>query len=116
MERLLLALEAENVDFAKEIELDAYVIVFNNDLKTVATKILYELRGANLTVDANYTQKAFKGQLKQALRMNAKYLVIIGEEEYKKGVVGIKNTKTEVQEEVLFAKIKKYLLEKLEKK
>ncbi|MDO9628880.1 MAG: histidine--tRNA ligase [Acholeplasmataceae bacterium] len=116
MERLLLALEAESVDFAKEIELDAFVIVFKDELKTAATKILYELRGANLTVDTNYTQKAFKGQLKQALRMHAKYLIIIGEEEFKKGVVGIKNTKTEVQEEVLIPKVKKYLLEKLEKK
>lgn len=115
MERLLLALEAENVDFAHEKELDAFVIVFKDELKTVATEILYELRKANLIVDTNYTQKAFKGQLKQALRFGAKYLIILGEEEYQKGLVAIKETKTEIQEEVLIAKIKKYLLEKLEK-
>ncbi|MBN2299914.1 MAG: histidine--tRNA ligase [Acholeplasmataceae bacterium] len=115
MERLLLALEAENVDFAKEKELDAYVIVFDENLKTIATNILYELRLANLICDTNFTQKAFKGQLKQALKMKAKYLIILGDEEYQKGVVGIKDTKTELQEEVLIPKIKKYLLEKLEK-
>ncbi|MFH0767733.1 MAG: histidine--tRNA ligase, partial [Bacillota bacterium] len=115
MERLLLALDAENVDFAKEKELDAFIIVFNDDLKIVATHILYELRTANLVVDTNYTQKAFKGQLKQALRMGAKYLIILGDEEYQKGVVGIKDTKTKIQEEVLLTKIKKYLLEKMEK-
>jgi histidyl-tRNA synthetase len=115
MERLLLALDAENVNFAKDHELDAFVIVFNNELKTVATKILYQLRQAGIIADTNYTQKAFKGQLKQALRMEAKYLVIIGEDEFKKGVVAIKDTKTEVQEEVLITKIKKYLVEKLEK-
>ena len=47
--------------------------------------------------------------------MEAKYLVILGEDEFKKGVVAIKDTKTEVQEEVLITKIKKYLVEKLEK-
>jgi histidyl-tRNA synthetase len=57
----------------------------------------------------NYTQKSFKGQLKQALRLGAKYLIILGEEEFQKGVVGIKNTKTEVQEEVVVSKITKYL-------
>jgi histidyl-tRNA synthetase len=31
-------------------------------------------------------------------------LIILGEDEFKKGVVGIKNTKTEVQEEVLISK------------
>lgn len=116
MERLLLALEAENVQLAKDTDLDAFVIAFGNEVKTTATKILYELRKADIIADMNYTQKAFKGQLKQALRLNAKFLIILGEEEFKRGVVGIKNTKTEVQEEVLISKIKKYLLEKLEKK
>jgi histidyl-tRNA synthetase len=115
MERLLLALDAENVVFAKEKELDAFLICFNNDLKKIATKLLFELRLANITCDTNYTNKAFKGQLKQALRANAKYLLILGEDEFKKGVIGIKDTKTEVQEEVIISKVKKYLLEKLEK-
>ncbi len=115
MERLLLALEAENVDFAQEKTLDAFVIVINDELKTTATSILYELRLAGLIADMNFTQKGFKGQLKQALRSNSKYLVILGEDEYQKGLVAIKDTKTEIQEEVLIPKIKKYLLEKLEK-
>ncbi|PKK92967.1 MAG: histidine--tRNA ligase, partial [Tenericutes bacterium HGW-Tenericutes-6] len=80
MERLLLALEAEEVNFAKEDTLDAYVIVFNQSLKPTASKILYDLRQKNIIADMNYTQKAFKGQLKQALRLGAKYLIILGEE------------------------------------
>jgi histidyl-tRNA synthetase len=48
--------------------------------------------------------------------MNSKYLIILGDDEYQKGVVGIKNTKTEKQEEVVISKIKKYMTEKLEKK
>ncbi|PKK96765.1 MAG: histidine--tRNA ligase [Tenericutes bacterium HGW-Tenericutes-3] len=115
MERLLLALDAENVNFAKEKELDAFVIVFDADLKKEATRILYELRTANLVADTNFTQKSFKSQLKQALKMNAKYLIFLGDEEYKKGVVSIKDTKTEIQEEVLLSKVKKYLLEKMGK-
>lgn len=115
MERLLLAIEAENVDFAKDVELDAFIITFNPSYKTLATKILYDLRQKNIKVDQNYTQKSFKAQLKQALRYQAKYLIIIGDEEYKRGVVGLKNTKTEVQEEVVVSKICKHLAEKLEK-
>ena len=115
MERLLLALDAENVDFAQESALDAYIITFSDEYKLLATELLYQIRSANLIADANYTGKAFKGQLKQALRYQAKYLLIIGEEEVRKGVVSIKNTVTETQEEVVFSKVKKYLLEKLEK-
>ena len=115
MERLLLALDAENVTLAKEKELDAFLICFHNDLKKNATKLLYELRQSNITCDTNYTNKAFKGQLKQALKANAKYVLILGEDEFKKGVIAIKDTKTEIQEEVIISKVKKYLLEKLEK-
>lgn len=115
MERLLLALEAEDVDFANKKQLDAFVIASNPDYKTTVTKILYELRLANIVCDTNYTNKSFKGQLKQALRLEARYLIILGEQEYDQGLVGIKDTKTQVQENVLLSKIKKYLLEKLEK-
>jgi histidyl-tRNA synthetase len=115
MERLLLALDAENVNFAQESELDAFVITFDEKYQTLSTKILYELRLGNIKADANYTAKSFKAQLKQALKYQAKYLVIIGEEEFKKGVVSVKNTQTEQQEEVLVSKVRKYISEKLVK-
>jgi histidyl-tRNA synthetase len=115
MERLLMALEAENIELAAEDTLDAYVIVFSEHLKPIASKILYDLRQANIIADMNYTQKAFKGQLKQALRFGAKYLIILGDDEYTKGVVGIKNTLTETQEDVPLARITKYMKEKVGK-
>ena len=112
MERLLLALEAENIELSKEDVLDAYVIVFNDNHRVMGSKILHDLRQTGLIADMNYTQKAFKGQLKQALRLGAKYLIILGEDEYQKGCVGIKDTQTEVQDEVPFARITKYMKEK----
>ena len=115
MERLLLALDAENIELQPEDTLDAYVIVFGEALKVVGSKILFDLRQANLIADMNYTKKAFKGQLKQALRLGAKYLIILGDDEYAKGVVGIKNTQTEVQEEVPLSRITKYMKEKVGK-
>jgi hypothetical protein len=38
--KIILALEAENVQFAKETDLDAFVIAFNNEVKKIATKFL----------------------------------------------------------------------------
>ncbi|TVP85086.1 MAG: histidine--tRNA ligase [Acholeplasmataceae bacterium] len=113
MERLLMALEAEHVTIADIQTVDVFVIVFKEADRTLATKLLYELRGADLVCDMNYTKKAFKGQLKQALKLGAKYLVILGEDEMSRGVVSIKNTKTEVQEEVLLKQVKRYLVDHL---
>ncbi len=115
MERLLMAIDAENVDFAKEPILEAFILTFQPDYRSLATKILFQLRQARISCDMNYTQKSFKSQLKQAIKQQAKYLIIIGEDEYKRGVVGVKNTQTEVQDEVVVAKVPKYLKERLGK-
>lgn len=115
MERLLMSLDVNEIELDKDVEVDCYVITFNKELKKIGTKILYDLRQENYVSDMNYTAKSFKGQLKQALRLNAKYLIILGDEEYQRGVVGIKDTKTEIQEEVKIENITAYLKEKMEK-
>jgi histidyl-tRNA synthetase len=115
MERLLLALEAEHIELKSEEVLDAYILVVDDALKITASKILYDLRHQGLQSDMNYSNKSFKGQLKHALKMNAKYLVILGQDEFKKGLVGIKDTITEIQENVPITKISEYIREKVGK-
>lgn len=115
MERLLLALEAEHIMLSKEDTIDAYILVLDQELKAFASKILYDLRHQGLLSDINYSHKNFKGQLKHALKLEAKYLVIIGQDEYTKGFVGIKDTKTETQENIKFSDITSYIKEKVGK-
>lgn len=115
MERLLMAVEHLEIDFSKDLEVDCFVITFSNELKKVATKLLYDLRTSNYISDMNYTQKSFKAQLKQALRLNSKFLIILGDEEYLRGVVGVKDTKTEIQEEVKIENLISYLNQKTER-
>ncbi|MFP4187736.1 MAG: histidine--tRNA ligase [Acholeplasmataceae bacterium] len=113
MERLLLALEAESIDFAEDPGPDAYVIVSTEKLKPEAVRILYGLRKANIVSDMNYMNKSFKAQLKHALKLKAKYLIILGEDEYERGMVAIKDTRTEIQEDVLLQRVERYLIEKM---
>ncbi len=115
MERLLLALEAEHIELVKEKSLDAYILVLDDSLKTFASKVLYDLRHQDLQSDINYSFKSFKGQLKHALKMEAKYLIIIGQDEFQQGFVGIKDTQTEVQENIKISEITQYLKEKVGK-
>lgn len=115
MERLLMALDALEIDFSKDLEVDAFIVTTSPNLRKFAMKLLYDLRGANLVSDMNYTQKSFKGQFKQALRLDAKYLLILGDEEFDRGMISVKNTKTEVQEEIKLDEIVTYLTQKLEK-
>lgn len=65
-------------------------------------KIAEEIRKLNKTVVIEHDQKSLKSQLKRADRLNAKYALIIGEEEIEKGMLIIRDmtesseTKTEL--------------------
>lgn len=113
MERLLYALEAENLLDLKEDTLDAFVITFNKDFNFYSAQIVNELRENNYLVDLDFNNRSFKAQLKKALRLNAKTLIIIGDEEFNNNNVTIKNTLTEEQTTIsrneLIAKINKEL-------
>lgn len=113
MERLLLALEYEDVLNLKDKTLDAYIITFNDEDKLYAASVIWKLRSNDLAVDFDFTNKSFKAQLKRALANNSKTLIIIGENERLNNEVTIKNTKTEEQRTIklddLLLNIKKEL-------
>ena len=97
MERLLYALEAEEVLNLEEDSLDVFIINFSKEFNLYTTSLLTELRNNNYLVDLDFSNKSFKSQLKKALKLNAKMLVIVGDEEFNNNMVTVKNTKTEEQ-------------------
>ncbi len=59
-----------------------------------------ELREEGLRVELGYTGKSLKSQMRQADRLRASYVAILGEEELKKERVILRNMATKAQEEV----------------
>jgi len=113
MERLLGALDLEGIDLVEHNLLDVYFITFDEVSRKEAFKLQSLLRRENISVELNYTNKAFKGQLKEALANQAKYLLILGETELQLGKINLKNTKTEEQIQIdikdVVAKLKELL-------
>ena len=110
MERLLMAIDYENPELFKTDGLDTYIITFGDALDKEAAKLIHDLRLTGLKADMNYTKKSFKGQLKEALRYHAKFIIFLGEDEYQKGIIAVKNTKTEIQEDVKSEEVISYLI------
>ena len=112
MERILDAFEMEGISLFGTSTIDAFILGFGENTNHVATTLLHDLRKAGLSADMNYTNKSFKGQLKQALRDNAQYIIIIGDDEMKKHVAAIKETTTQQQEDVDLSNVVNYLLKR----
>ena len=99
IERIINALDAEDIKVINDNSLDCYVIpVTENELEN-ALLLVNNLRDNAFSVDMDYTNKKMNAKFKEADRYNAKFIVIIGEDEIKNNKLTIKDnlTKEEVK-------------------
>ncbi|CAM3112625.1 histidine--tRNA ligase [Filibacter tadaridae] len=100
IERLLLAMEAESKIFADEPTLDVYIITLGETARRPGFKLLNELRAAGIRTDLDYMDRKLKAQMKSADRLQARMVVIIGEDEVTEGAVQLKIMADGTQEKV----------------
>lgn len=94
VERLLLILEQQNLLNSPAPRLDFYVMTSNS--KDLPLAISYTDRLIKMGKSANYDlhRKSFKSQLKDANRLNARYVLILGEDEIQNNQIAFKNMET----------------------
>lgn len=98
IERILLAMPAENKPQA--VPLTVYVIALDEKVFPKAFRILQRLRGEGIPGDMSYKVSSMKSQMRSADKAGSRYVVILGEDEDKKGVVALKDMTTGEQKEV----------------
>lgn len=96
IERLNSLLKEISPESYETDSIDAYIVTLG-EVKEKAFEIATTLRRNSLKVDIGFTGKSMKAQIKIALRKNAKYLVIIGEDEIKNELYQLKNLETQEQ-------------------
>lgn len=102
LERLLTALEFENINVLDNNGIDAYVIHMSINEKDYALNIVNNLRMNGFKVDCDYMNRNIKSNFKQADRLNSKYIIIIGEEEKNSQILTIKNNETKEEYKVKY--------------
>ena len=105
MERLVLALDnsGEVKDEGKGV--NTFVAVTGEQLYEEAFKLTESLRKAGIASEIDYDAKSLKAQMRKAEKLGAKFVVIVGEEEFKKGKVMLRDMKNSNQEEVSLSEI-----------
>jgi histidyl-tRNA synthetase len=91
IERLLLALESQNVSLADPRRPLVWVAFHGSEAKTAAWGLLVDLRAAGITADMDLANRSMKAQFKQADRESAKWCLILGDDELKSNQVTAKN-------------------------
>ena len=91
IERLLMALDEEGISLDVSEDFDLFVVTMGEDADRYAVKLINDLRRNGIKVDKDYLNRESKGQMKQADRLNAKYTVVIGDQELENNEIGVKN-------------------------
>lgn len=97
IERLAILAEAEGIFEEYTPELDCYVINLNPE-PDYAFAIAEELRNNSFTTEMDYYGRSLKAQFRSSERKNARFVLIIGEDEVREDTVTIKDTLTKAQE------------------
>lgn len=100
LERLLLALESQNLLPEKNRSVDAYVVALGETAQAEGFKLLNSLRQHGLSAAMDFAGRSMKAQMKQANKLGAKYSVILGEDEIAEGVVMLRSMEDSSQAKV----------------
>lgn len=100
MERLMLLMEAQNVEFPKAIAPDLFVVALGEKATRKAIDIVKDMRADGFTALYDLNQRSLRAQLKYADKLNAKYSVIIGDKEVEESAAKLKNMETGEENEI----------------
>lgn len=110
MERVILNIK-ENIDIKNlDQAVDVYIMSVSEEEKMHALEIAQYLRLNNIATEINSANLSMKSQFKIADRLQAKFLIILNNEDLQKGLVNIKDNATKEEIKVDEAEVVDWIL------
>ena len=108
-DRTLFAIEASGINIPINDSIDAYVMYVSSTEKETAAYLTQNLRMNGFITETDLLNKGLKGEFKSADRFNAKYLIILNDEDLKDMKVNVKDNRTKEEEKVAINDLVDYL-------
>ena len=100
LERVLLALEMQNLLPETNYDTDVFIVALGDTVQAKAFEILANLRRGGFKAAMDFAGRSMKAQMKQANKANAKFTIILGEDELQANSVVLKNMNESTQETI----------------
>ena len=110
MERLLMAMDAENAPFERDKTADCYLLGMDGKSREKAFALAGELRRAGVSAETDLMTRSVKAQFKYADKAGARFVAVLGEAELAEGAAEVKDMKNSSSEKVKFSELGQYLL------
>ncbi len=108
IERLLLCMEAENVQMPSMRTADIYIATMGEAAQRFATLAVFQLRQKGCSAQMDYMDRSLKAQMKYADKIGAKYTIVIGDNELASGRAEMKNMASGEKEAVALDDFEKW--------
>lgn len=100
LERLLLVVENQGLEIPLPVYMDIFIANMGKEAAEEALKLVNKLRKEGIKAEKDYMGRSLKAQMKYANKINAKYVVVLGEEEIKSRRIKVKDMNTGSEEEI----------------
>ncbi|HJV44269.1 MAG TPA: histidine--tRNA ligase [Bacillota bacterium] len=100
IERVLLTLKSQNIELPVKTNLDCFLIAMGEEPEKYSLQILDRLRSAGLAADKDFVGRKMKAQFKAAERYGARFVLILGEDEWNKRSIVVKDMLQREQKEI----------------
>jgi histidyl-tRNA synthetase len=100
LDRLIATMEAQNIRFPNPPIIEVYLASIGDEALTRSLEIAYLLRRKGISAEVDMESRSLRSQMKTANKLDAKYVIMVGEDEIEKGVVTLRDMRDGQQETV----------------
>jgi histidyl-tRNA synthetase len=100
IERTILTLQENGIEIPKQSYIDLYIGAMSEEAKIEALKLINLLRERNIKCDFDHMNRSVKAEMKYANKIEARFTIILGENELQSGVAKLKRMNDGEQFEV----------------
>jgi histidyl-tRNA synthetase len=105
MERLLIACDELGITLTQDDTLDVYIVCLGDEARHWGLSHVAKLRAEGYSASMDYIGRSMKAQMKEANREQAKYTLIVGEQELENEVFVLRNMKESTEESGSFEEL-----------
>jgi histidyl-tRNA synthetase len=80
-ERLMMILEANEFEFPSAEGIKIFIVTIGEESKSYALTLLNKLRVLGIKSETDFLNRSVKSQMREANKVNAEYVLVLGEEE-----------------------------------
>lgn len=108
-DRTLIAMAENGVNIPINNSIDVYILYVSDTEKETAAYLTQDIRLNGFIAETDLMSKSLKSQFKSVDRYNAKYLVVLNDDELKSNKITIKDNKTKEEEQISINDLIDYL-------